>query len=72
MEEERGKRKKGGGRRERGVERGGRVATFTSCKKGLLEKYFMQSDREKSEGRPVTPVMHGDSDKSTAQIELVS
>ena len=33
MEEERGKRKKGGGRRERGVERGGRVATFTSCKK---------------------------------------
>ena len=51
MEEERGKRKNGGGRRERGVERGGRVATFTSCKKGLLEKYFMQSDREKSEGK---------------------
>ena len=32
----------------------------------------MQSDREKSEGLPVTSVMHGDSDKSTAQIELVS
>ena len=72
MEEERGKRKKGGGRREREVERAGRVATFTSCKKGLLEEYFMQSDREKSEGLLVTPVMHGDSDKSTTQIELVS
>ena len=32
----------------------------------------MQSDREKSEGLSVTPVMHGDSDKPTAQIELVS
>ena len=33
MEEERGKRKKGGGRRERGLERGERVASFTNCKK---------------------------------------
>ena len=33
MEEEREKREKGGGRKERVVERGGRVATFTSCKK---------------------------------------
>ena len=54
------------------MERGGRVATFTSCKKRSPGEILMQSDREKSEGLPVAPVMHGDSDKPTIQIELVS
>lgn len=38
----------------------------------LLEEYFMQSDREKSEGLPVAPFMDRDKvTKSTAQIGFI-
>ena len=38
----------------------------------LLEEYFMQSDREKSEGLPVAPFMDRDKvTKPTAQIGFI-
>ena len=41
--------------------------------RGLLEEYFTQSDREKSEGLPVAPFMDRDkATKPTAQIGFIT